>query len=190
MLTCFQIVYMLALWYLSYIIELIFLLNSFGSMTSYLCHRAHFFCSITLSPWHLAYIMELNSYSITLAPWYLAYVMELTFLLNYLGSMTSSLCEGAQLLWLHDILLMSQSSFSCLITLVHDILLMSWSSILTQLIWLHDILLMSRSSLFYLITLAPWHLTYVIELTFFLNHFGSMTFCLCQEALFLFAQLF
>ena len=114
--------------------------------------------------------------------------MELTFLLNYLGFMTSSLCEGAQLLWLHDILLMSQSSFSCSITLVHDILLMSWSSILTQLIWLHNILLMSRSSLSYLITLAPWHLTYVIELTFFLNHFGSMTSYLCQEALFLFVQ--
>ena len=47
---------------------------------------------------------------------------------------------------------------------------------------------MSRSSLSYLITLAPWHLTYVIELTFFLNHFGSMTSYLCQEALFLFVQ--
>ena len=184
----------LAPWHLTYVTELIFLLNYFG-------------------PWHFAYVMEFNSYSINLAPWHLAYVKKLTFLLNYFSSMASYLCDRAhflsQSLWLHDILLMSRSSI-----LICSIILAPWhlvcvieltfllnyfgcrtfclchgaQFIFAQLFWLHDILLMSWNSLSCSITLAAGHFAYVMELNCLLNYFGCTTSCLFHGSQFFWLQ--
>ena len=125
----------LAIWHFDYVMELNSLLNYFGSMTYLLMSWSSLSYLIILASWHLAYVVEITFFcSITLA-WNLAYVMEFNSLLNYFGSMISYLYKGAQLFF-------------------------------AQLLWLHDILLMSWNSIICSITMPPWHLTYIMELTF------------------------